>query len=344
MNNLMKLLPLLMCVLLLSNCGKRDDDVSIWPNGDDLQILVQDQYTTLPAKVSIFFKVENNDGDPVAGLRNEDFTIFEKGKNDTEMRPISEDEALRQISPRRQVFIYNTLLVLDLSGSVSNNYLIELKEASKNFVDAVMPADNDGSVKMMIKWFDGANELHHLSDLSDDPVALKSAIESVDADISNDNSTDLYGAVVRAHSIVDQVLAQDADVNSAASIVLFTDGTDQAARYSKEEALNTVNGARETISFYTIGLGSEIDGEVLRRLGKNAFAFAENTNQLISVFEDIARRVTDEANSYYLFEYCSPKRDGAGMVELKLTVEKDGNAGEEITSFDATNFEGGCNL
>ena len=42
-------------------------------------------------------------------------------------------------------------------------------------------------------------------------------------------------------------------------IVIFTDGTDQAARFTEQEALTAVNNADENISFFTIGLGDEID-------------------------------------------------------------------------------------
>lgn len=343
MKTLHVLFFMLLGALSFVSCDK-EDDTELWPQNQSLQIIIQDQYTTLPAKVSVFFKVQDEDGNPVSGLVDTDFNIYEKGKNDDKERLISKDEALRQISPRRQVFAYNNLLVLDLSGSVSNNYLEELKEASISFINAVVPANADSGVQMKIVWFDGDDELHSLAPLTSDRAELIAAIEGVSADISNDNSTDLYGAVIEAVTDIEQILQANADIKTAASIVVFTDGSDQAARHAKEEAFNAVNGANELISFYTIGLGSEIDKSVLTKIGKNAQAFAENTDGLIATFESIAQQIFDEANSFYLFEYCSPKRDGAGDAELRLEVIHDGERGSELTTFNATGFKGGCNL
>ena len=73
-----KLLLLFLSVIALNSCGNADDDVNFaLPNGDglgqgkpvddcldlgenDLVLSIQDQYTTLPGKVSIFFKVSKN--------------------------------------------------------------------------------------------------------------------------------------------------------------------------------------------------------------------------------------------------------------------------------------------
>lgn len=343
MKTLHVLLFLLLGSLLFVSCDK-EDDTEIWPQNQKLQIVIQDQFTTLPAKVSVFFKVQDENGNPIAGLEDKNFNIYEKGKNDDTEKLISVDEAARQISPRRQVFAYNNLLVLDLSGSVSNNYLEELKEASISFINAVLPDEEGSGVQMKIVWFDGDDELHLLADLTDERATLIGAIEGISADISNDNSTDLYGAVIEAVTDAENILQSNADIKTAASIVVFTDGTDQAARHAKEEAFNAVNGASELLSFYTIGLGSEIDKTVLTKIGKNAQAFADNTDGLIATFENIAKQIFDEANSFYLFEYCSPKRDGAGQAELRLEVLYDGERGSELTTFNATGFKGGCDL
>lgn len=328
---------LLVGILLMSSCKKDNkDDGPIFAEG--LNLIVQNKFESLPAKVSVFFKVETLKGEPVAGLRDDDFKISENGNL------ISSDEAARQISSRAQRFAYSTLLILDLSASVTNNNLPRLKEASKQFIRAVIPDDNDGSVKIGIAWFDGEDVLHQLHDFSSETTSLLGAIDGITQDISQDNSTDLYGAVIKGVSKINTIFFeyQNDDRTSAASVVVFTDGTDQAARYTEERALEVVNRADDKISFYSIGLGSEIDEDVLRKIGKNSFSFAENTNQLIETFEEIAGRVSDDANSYYLFEYCSPKRSGQHEVTIEATYQ---NLRGSVTSgFDAMGFGGGCSL
>ena len=89
-------------------------------------------------------------------------------------------------------------------------------------------------------------------------------------------------------------------------------------------------------------MGEEIDEDVLSRIGKHSFSYASDQTQLENTFSEIAQIVWAEANSYYLFEYCSPKRDGSGNNDLRIEVEKDGRLGSVLTQFDATGFTGGC--
>jgi uncharacterized protein YegL len=333
---------LVLAVVLVAGCKKEPVPTPV-PK-ETLTISILDEFTSLPAKVSIFFKVDTKKEEPVAGLLDSDFTIYEKGRNDETERIISQDEAGRQISPNSQVFSYNSLLLLDLSGSVVNDNLEELKNASTQFVDKVMPATRDSSLQMGIYWFDGENKLHELIGLTDDREALDTAIQSISASISNDNSTDLYGAILRGSALASTILTENQDIITASSVVIFTDGTDQAARFTKQGAFDAVANADPKISFYTIGLGNEIDQDVLETIGKTSAAFADNISELVAKFEEIAQEISNEANSYYLFEYCSPKRDGSGVNELRISVRKGIATGSAQTTFDATGFHGGCSL
>ena len=194
---------------LLQSCGNADDDVNFPLNQgelgqgeepddclefgeNDLLLSIQDQFTTLPGKVSILFKVSDNQGNPVSGLTADQFTIYEQGRNDDCFNTISSSESLARISPNSQVFSNNTLLVLDLSNSVLQGSLEELKAASSSFVDNVMPEIETSSFKMAIYWFDGEDELHLLNDFTSSTTELTTAIAGIDENISNDPSTDLY--------------------------------------------------------------------------------------------------------------------------------------------------------
>jgi len=132
------------------------------------------------------------------------------------------------------------------------------------------------------------------------------------------------------------------DKIGAASVVLFTDGTDQASRFSKDDAQKKVDEAAANISFFTIGLGSEIDEQVLTNIGKTFSVFAADKDELETTFNDISIRVSESANSFYLFEYCSPKRDGSGENNLAIQVVSGNKKGSVQTKFDATGFEAGC--
>lgn len=305
---------------------------------------IQDQYTTLPGKVSIFFKVSDSEGNPVPGLTADQFTIYEQGRNDECFNTISTSESAARISPNSQIFSNNTLLVLDLSASVLESSLEELKTASISFVNNVMPDVTQESFKMAIYWFDGEDGLHELNALTASKEELTASIEGITDDISQDPSTDLYGAVIKSTDIASDLLEESTkgDKIGAASVVIFTDGTDQASRYTQDAAQDKVDKADANISFFTIGLGSEIDEQVLSDLGKTSSVFAVNKDELETTFNDISDLVSQRANSFYLFEYCSPKRDGSGESNLAIQV-KDGNLqGAVQTKFSADGFTGGC--
>jgi len=347
--------------LVTYSCGNADNDVSFDPNlGDlgegkpvdeclnlgenELLLSIQDQYTTLPGKVSIFFRVSDTNGNPVPGLTADQFTIYEQGRNDACFSTISKTESQARISPNSQIFNNNTLLILDLSNSVLSSSLDELKTASESFIDNVMPEVESPSFQMAIYWFDGEDKLHLLNPLTPSKGELTAAIEGINQDISKDPSTDLYGAVIKATDIATQLLKDSSSDNiiGAASLVIFTDGTDQASRYTESSALDKVKNANSNISFFSIGLGAEIDAEVLSDIGKTYSVFAGNKEELETTFNDISYRVSQQANSYYLFEYCSPKRDGSGENNLAIQV-KDGNRqGAVQTKFSAKGFTGGC--
>ena len=360
MKMITKLTLLFFSIAFVVSCGNADDDVFFGLNtGDglgkgkpvddclglgegDLVLSIQEEFTTLPGKVSILFKVSDTDGLPVSGLQAEQFTIYEQGINDECFNTISTSESAARISSNSQVFNNNALLVLDLSNSVLSSSLVELKDASISFVDNVMPTTQEDSFKMAIYWFDGENELHLLNDLTSSKEELTAAINGITEDISNDPSTDLYGAVIKSTDKASELLAASTqgDKIGAASVVIFTDGTDQAARFTQASAQKKVDEANENISFFTIGLGTEIDTQVLSDIGKTASVFATNKEELETTFNDISIKVRERANSFYLFEYCSPKRGGEN--NLAISVKTGSREGSVQTKFNATGFTGGC--
>ena len=354
---------ILLTIGFMHSCGNADDDINFNINdgelgqGDEpddclgfgenqLLLSIQDQFTTLPGKISILFKVSDEQGNPVSGLTANQFTIYEQGRNDDCFNTISASESLARISPNSQVFSNNTILVLDLSNSVLQGSLMELKSASTSFVNNVMPQNETDAFKMAIYWFDGEDELHLLHPLTSSIMALTDAIDDIDENISNDPSTDLYGAVIKSTAIAEGLIdeansLQDAPI-VAASVVIFTDGTDQASRFTEERALEAVNSANQNISFFTIGLGAEIDQQVLADIGKTANVVAANKEELETTFNQISAQVSEQANSFYLFEYCTPKRDGSGENNLVIQVTNGSRQGAVQTKFDATDFTGGC--
>lgn len=336
MKRLTNISMLFASMFLLLACGGNNDD------SPKLRVTIENQFVKLPSNVSVFFKVEDDAGNGVAGLSESDFIIYENGSE------ISSFEATRKIQPNEQVFDYHITLLLDLSGSVlGSENLASLKDAAKSFIDEVVPSEGAPSaqaVKMEIWWFDGSENIKQLQGQATDRATLKAAIESITPSMSSDNSTNLYGAVIQGINVASQKLAQTRKLEEIASsaVVIFTDGTDQANRKTKGQALEAVKKADSDIALYTIGLGGEIDESVLKSIGKTSFVSAANIGELLDRFREIGDLINGRANSYYLLEYCSPKRSGSN--QLTIEAVKGALKGHSNTFFDASDFNGSCNL
>jgi len=334
----------------LTGCGDDDDDAapesSCGCNSDPviesrgLVFIYEKQTVQKPANVSVLFKMETDEEAPVTNLTAGDFQIYEDGEL------ISLYESKQAIVPKPGTFVHNGVLLLDLSGSIlGSESLGSLKTAAKAFVTAVMPeksSTSSGEMKLEIHWFDGAADTHLLVASTDDPAVLIKGIDSITGTISSDISTNLYGAVIKGVDLAENTVKNSSGTVSVGSLVIFTDGRDQAGRKTKEEAVKAVTNADDNISVYTIGLGSEIDKQVLETLGKDGFVWADNIDDLYVKFEEIATAIRADVNSHYLFQYCSPKRKG--QHDLKIVAEQGEKSGSLTTCFCADGFEGGCEI
>jgi hypothetical protein len=305
-----------------------------------------------PANVEVLFQVQTAAREPISNLTASDFEIYEDGDR------IPEFEAGAQIQPRSERFRSATVLLLDLSASVTQSGNLEpLKAAATSFARTVLPPIEDlesGQAEVAVFWFDGNADIRQLAGFTRDPDAVAEAIASITPAISNDNSTNLYGAVVEGVEVVqDKVDALQAEsIIAVGSLVTFTDGRDTAGRLGTNglsRAVSAVDAASSEqvnglsiFNGFTIGLGGDVNADALAELGPALYAQAGNTAELEARFREIADRVEAEANSFYVLEYCSPKR--AGSHTLGIRVEARGSAGFLEERFDASSFTGGCTV
>jgi hypothetical protein len=286
----------------------------------------------------VLFKVESTSSSPVGRLDSTDFEIY-----DNDVRQ-SQFESSSRIDGQTGDFATSVVLVLDLSGSITNTEnLAPLKSASKAFLESALAID-DKTTEASVWWFDGDAALKQLVGFTSDSNELMSAIDSVDASISTDASTNLYGAIVQSVEVLENRLNQlDDQTASIGAIALFTDGTDQASRSTQSSALEAVSNADPKINMYSIWLRGEIDENFLKNVGKNGSVFASNINDITPQFRAIAERIRDQANSVYKLEYCSPRRSGLSH-RLRIVVNADGRVAQDEITYSAEGFSGGCTL
>jgi hypothetical protein len=351
---------LLSSFLFASGCGSAVTDSPIHAT-DCLKLTLQNGgfSTTPPARVSLFFTADTCSGQPVAGLTEDHFRLLEDGL------AVSQYESQQRIQPRGEKVRISSILLLDLSGSLlRSGSFPQLREAAGGFIDQVFARDPDAH-QMSIYTFDGRKDLTPLVPLTADVAALKRGLASLDtvecavntdcaafADRRTcagwrcvDDSTNLYGAVVQGLSAVQAAVAASGDVpHRQGALVVFTDGTDQAARVPQKTAVDAVTASAANV--FTMGLGGEVDATALRTLGKDGFYPVGRAEDLASAFASVAARLTAMAQRYYLLEYCSPKRSGRHTLRVEANappVDGGGTLSGSLTAeFDATGFESGC--
>jgi hypothetical protein len=259
----------------------------------------------------------------------------------------------------------SSVLLLDLSGSLlRSGSFPQLREAAGAFIDQVFARDPDAQ-RVALYTFDGRKDLTPLVPLTGDVAALKAGLSSLDrvecsvnADCALyadrrtcagwrcvDDSTNLYGAVVEGLGLVQSAVALNPDIpHRQGSLVVFTDGSDQAARVSQKTAVDAV--AASSASVFTVGLGGEVDPAALRALGKDGFYPVGRAEDLATAFASVASRLAALAQRYYLLEYCSPKRSGLHKLRVEASAPPvDGGGiltGSLTVEFNATGFESGC--
>lgn len=313
----------------------------------------------LPSKVSWLFRVDTCGNEPVAGLTGGQFQIFEDGKK------VSAFESQQRIGPKGERFRLYSVVMMDLSGSMlRSGDFPQLQAAAAHYLDEALAGGGDGH-RIALVAFDGQEKPQVLVPFTSSRAALQTGLDSLSiAECSNssdcsafverrtcagwrcvDDSTNLHGAVVSTISLLNTELEQSDVTWRDGAIVLFTDGTDQAARVSATAMQEAVRKA--TTHLFTVGLGGEVDEASLKAVGKDGYWPVEKAEQLTTVFGDIAKRVAGLANRFYVLEYCSPKRNGTHSLKVAATfTTADGTelSGSLSGQFDASGFTSGCEL
>jgi von Willebrand factor type A domain len=287
-----------------------------------------------PSNVAVYFKVEDSDGMPLAGLSKDSFRIYE----DDQL--VSQFESKQTILNPEVAAVHYTLLLVDMSGSVSESGTGDtLVQAVSTFTDRI-----EQQQKVGIYAFDGSPDLTPISPFSDQPGSAKAGVQVLSTFKPKDPSTNLNGAVVRALDELDAALGKASQPLKFGTLVVFTDGTDRANRVPAADMQQHIK--EKPFDVFAIGLGAEIQPDQLASIGKSGTAMAADKNAVVKAFDEIGAKVDARTKSYYLLSYCSPSRAGKHEVRVEAFVKNSPNDNEHIGSlkdeFDATGFAPGC--
>lgn len=282
-----------------------------------------------PSNIAMYFSVDRTNGQPVGGLTADRYTIFEDD------RPVSALESRQTILNPQVAAVHYTLLLMDMSGSVTESGQVpQLQEAARVFVERV-----ERQQRVAVYAFDGSPNLTPVVPFTESAGGAAAGINALSNFRPRDPSTNLHGAVVAGIQQLDRALAAATQPLKFGTLVVFTDGTDRAARVTREQMMESVRGSQHSV--FSIGVGAEVDQGELRELGRNGAVLQTDPAAVRTAFEQIATQIESYTQRYYLFSYCSPARAGQHRVRVEASTP-DGARGSVEYQFDATGFGPNC--
>lgn len=286
-----------------------------------------------PNNVWVFFTVQDEE-EPVAGLAAEDFAIYEDDKL------VSVFESKQTIQNPDVAAVMYTLLLLDMSGSVTESGQADLiVDAAQSFSDRV-----GQSQKVAVFAFDGGKDIRSVVGFTEAKGSIEGGLEGLRSYKARDPSTNLHGAVVDGLEVLRKALDKDKRPLKFGTLVIFSDGTDRAARVSKEEMQEAL--AKEEYAdfeLFAIGVGAEMEEGALGEIGRDGTELAEDDAAVQAAFERVAQRIEDQSKRFYLLSYCTPSRNGEHTVRIEAQADKNAKGrarkkGDVSWTFDAKGF------
>lgn len=301
--------------------GKKDFDIILNSRylQDSNSFIKQGHY-------SLLFKYSGNPSTALEGV------LFENG---SEFSSSESGEATVVIDPSTNSITNNILLLLDFSGSIINDYSSQLTTSVISFIEGV----EQSKVKIAIYYLNSKKIITPIVAEPMDSVGLKMTIENLLTDayfsrIIQENlvSTNLYGATIEAIETACKWVGNcnsdtfseqptlETDNFEFASVVVFTDGRDQAGWVKESEMLTAIKN-NKALFYQGVGVGKDVDKELIEAISTDQGIYEEelNTQSIESAFD----KLTIWANSFYEASYCPA--DQLGTVDIKIEVEDKGS-------------------
>jgi Ca-activated chloride channel family protein len=249
------------------------------------------RFSTAVTLVEVYASVTGASGEPVTGLRREDFQVFEDGVPQ-EVSAFAAGE-----------FPLTVALGVDRSFSMAGEPLRLAKQASRAFLTALGPADRSMVVAI-------GNEADVVAPLGTDRAAQLRAVDGLDPW----STTALFDALVVS-------LDRLAPEPGRQALVVFSDGVDRYSRTSPSEALERARRSRALVYPVVIGrVRPAVTAELAAVSGGRSFQLRD-ARQLEPALRSIAR----ELRHQYLLGYVPDSAtSGWRSIRVALTSPRPG--------------------
>lgn len=296
-------------------------DVSLLAAGqvtNDIIVTINQVDDTLYPHVQVLASVTDQEGNPIEGLTDADFSLLQDGNR---VEPI---QATSAAGSQQGIAV---VLVIDTSGSMNNvdssgnSALAMAKDATKSFVSGLnMRLD-------LIAIISFNSNVIRTHPFSSDIIALNQAIESLTAD----GETRLYDATSDAAELIATLKP------GRKAIIVLTDGQDTESRLTVDDVKD--KAWESDVPVYTIGLGPEVDPLLLERLATLTGGRYLETPRAIDIVTSL-NTVANQLRKQYVITFDSDMPANDLRHTLSLNVFYGGNNGEDVSSYLARSRPG----
>jgi hypothetical protein len=282
-----------------------------------------------PNNVWVFFTVDRGKNDPVGGLQAEDFTIYEDGDL------VSKFESKQVIQNPEVAAVMYTMLLVDMSGSITDSGSADsLVDATKSFSEKLGKTQKVG-----VFAFDGEEKLHSVVPFTEAQGQVQGGLEGLRHYKPKDPSTNLHGAVIEGLRELKRALDKDHKPLKFGTLVLFTDGTDRAARVTREAMKEEIGDKKYAdYEMLAIGVGAEIEKAHLEDIGRDGTELASDQAKVKDAFDRTAAKIEAHTKRFYLLSYCTPARKGDHEVKIVAKTKDPEGSGALEYRFNANGF------
>jgi hypothetical protein len=289
-----------------------------------------------PANVAVYVGVTEN-GEPITDLEATSFRVYENDKL------LATSEIKTTLLPRELVTSEHVVLLVDLSGDVTEEERAMLAQAVEGFVRKLQT-----TLPITVLAYSGSEEPKKVGEYaraSSELAATPPSAITLQKLATPDSSRDLNGAVVAGLKELDAHLDAEGKPVALGTLVVFARGPDLAGRVTADALAEELGKSQAGI----IGIGVEAETPYLDFAQNGVFRAgkpAEMPNAVPIAFEEAASRIMKVYRRYYLVAYCTPSRAGKPKARLEVVFKgEDGKEhhGDASFDFDAEGFTSGCN-
>jgi Ca-activated chloride channel family protein len=274
--------------------------------------------------ISVVFRAEKKNGNPVFGLSKKDLTVLE---NEEECQVIS----IRELSKQKPI---NIGIVLDHSGSMDYDE-VQLQRLGYDVFDLLRDAQGliefpKGYVKPITLAKSALLEFVESFNFKKDNISVVGFSSTVDRTLGLTNNVGKIKRNIRTMktdgttAFYDAIIAGLNQLNGAEGmnvIVALTDGNDNASYAS---LVQTINEAKQMdIPVYVVGLG-DVNRAMLNQIATETggqFFYANSAKSLHAIYE----KISEKLQSFYDLVYLSPNLSmGSWDRSLEISFVKEG--------------------